>query len=216
VFSRAKETGIRKVLGAGKMQLIIRFLSESLIFFILSFLLAILLYPLFLKPVETYLGHPLVLNLFNTGFLLIAICSVLIVSLLTGLYPAWFLSRPKPVVILKNNLASGIQLNLLKKGLVVGQFVISATIIMTTIIIHNQLTFINKKDLGFNKNNLLNLSFTTWGNKAGAFKQSIQQVPGVQSVSIANWAPAEGAGNMSREITLPGQKEKVNVFFYRG
>lgn len=216
VFSRAKETGIRKVLGAGKIQLIIRFLSESLIFFILSFLLAILLYPLFLKPVEAYLGHPLALNLFNTGFLLIAIGSVLLVSLLTGLYPAWFLSRPKPFIILKNNIASGVQLNLLKKGLVVGQFIISAAIIMSAIIIHNQLTFINQKDLGFNKNNLLNLSFTMWGKKAGAFKQDIQQIPGVQSVSIANWAPAEGAGNMSREISVPGQKEKVNVFYIEG
>jgi len=216
VFSRAKETGIRKVLGAGKFQLIIRFLSESLIFFMLSFGLAMLLYPLFIKPVETYLDHKLVLNLYNSSFLTIAIGCVLLVSLLTGLYPAWYLSRPKPIVILRNKVSSDIQLNLLKKGLVVGQFVISITIIMATIIVHNQLSYINNKDLGFNKNNLLNIHFTNWGASGEAFKQSIKQLPGVENASIANWAPTEGAGGMSREVLIPGQKSKTQVFYIEG
>jgi putative ABC transport system permease protein len=216
VFNRSKETGIRKVLGAAKMQLIVRFLSESFIFFMLSFLLAILMYPVFLKPVETYLGHNLVLNLYNSGFLTIAIGGVILVSLLTGLYPAWFLSRPKPVVILRNNIAGDVQLNLLKKGLVVGQFVISITIIMATIIVHNQLNFMSHKDLGFNKNNLLNISFTDWEKSAEAFKQDIKQIPGVQNVSISNWAPTEGSGTMSREVSVPGQKGKITVYFIEG
>lgn len=216
VFNRSKETGIRKVLGAEKMQLIIRFLAESLIFFVLSFLLAVLMYPVFLKPVETYLGHQLVLNLFNGSFLIIAICSVFLVSLLTGLYPAWYLSRPKPIVILRNKGAGDMQLNLLKKALVVGQFVISAAIIMVTIIVHNQLSFIDQKDLGFNKNNLLNISFTSWGQSGAAFKQSVRQLPGVQTASICNWAPSEGPGSMSSEVAVPGQKSKVNVYFIQG
>ena len=212
VFNRSKETGIRKVLGAQKMQLIIRFLSESLIFFIISFALAILLYPFFLKPVETYLGHQLVLNLYSKSFLIIAVCCVFLVSLLTGLYPAWFLSRPKPIVILRNRIASDVQLNFLKKGLVVGQFVISVTIIMAAIIVHNQLGFINKKDLGFDKNNLLNISYTSWGESGAAFKQAVKQLPGVQSVSISNWYPAcGGPGDMSRNVSIPGQKDKLQV-----
>ncbi|SDT29605.1 putative ABC transport system permease protein [Mucilaginibacter mallensis] len=216
VFNRSKETGIRKVLGAEKFQLIIRFLSESLIFFILSFALAILLYPLFIKPVETFLDHQLVLNLYNGSFLIIAIGCVFGVSFLTGLYPAWYLSRPKPIVILRNKLASDVQLNVLKKGLVIGQFVISVTIIMATIIVHNQLGYMNNKDLGFDKNNLLNISFTDWAESGAAFKQAVKKIPGVQNVSIANWAPTEGSGSMSREVSVPGQKGKIEVFFIEG
>jgi putative ABC transport system permease protein len=216
VFNRSKETGIRKVLGAAKIQLIVRFLSESFIFFIISFALAILLYPVFIKPVETYLGHPLVLNLYNSSFLTIAIGCVILVSLLTGLYPAWFLSRPKPIAILKNNISSDVKLNFLKKGLVVGQFVISIAIIMATIIVHNQLNFMSHKDLGFDKNNLLNISFGDWGKTGQAFKQEIKQIPGVTEASIADWAPTEGSGSNSREVSVPGQNGKVNVFFIQG
>jgi len=216
VFSRSKETGIRKVLGAQKLQLIIRFLSESLIFFILSFLLALILYPVFLKPVESYMGHLLVLNLYNSTFLLIAVGGVFIVSLLTGLYPAWYLSRPQPIVILRNNTVSNLQLNLLKKALVVGQFAISATIIIVTLVVHTQLDFMSHRDLGFNKNNLLNIGWTNWGTQADAFKQAVKQVPGVENVSISNWYPTSGAGGMSQQITVPGQKEKLTAYFIEG
>jgi putative ABC transport system permease protein len=179
-------------------------------------MIALLLYPCFIKPVEAYLGHKLVLNLYNRSFLLITIGGVFTVSLLTGLYPAWFLARPNPIVIIRKNMASDVQLNFLKKGLVVGQFVISVAIIMAAIIVHDQISFINNKDLGFNKNNLLNISFTMWGESAPAFKQVVKQIPGVQDASVANWAPAEGAGSMSMEVTPPGQKEKISVFFITG
>jgi len=217
VFNRSKETGIRKVLGAQKVQLVIRFLAESLIFFILSFAFSMLLYPLLLKPVETYLGHPLVLNLYSSSYLAIAVLSVFAISLLTGLYPAWFLSRPKPVVILRSKTSSDFHLNILKKGLVVGQFVISVSIIIAAIIVHDQLNFISHKDLGFNKNNLVDISFTSWGESSDAFKQAIKRVPGVQEVSISDWCPGEGgAGTMSFQVTPPGQKANLDVFFIQG
>jgi putative ABC transport system permease protein len=215
VFSRTKETGIRKVLGAEKLQLIARFITESILFFVIAFCFALLLYPFFIKPVETYLGHQLVLSLYNTSFLLLAVGGIFLLSLLTGLYPAWFLSRPNPIVIVRKN-NSGFQLNALKKGLVVGQFVVSIGIIMATIIVRDQISFINHKNLGFDKNNLLNLSFTMWGQSAPAFKQAVKQLPGVENASIANWAPAEGAGSESVEKPVPGQKEKMTIYFITG
>ncbi len=216
VFNRAKETGIRKVLGAEKLQLIIRFLAESLLFFVIAFAIAIILYPLFIKPVQTYLGHKLVLNLYNTSFLVLTICCVLFVSLLTGLYPAWYLSRPRPVVILRDKLSRGVQLNFLKKCLVVGQFVISATIILITLVVHNQLSYINKKDLGYDKNNLLSVDFSNWGTKGADFKQNVKHIPGVENVSIANWSPSRAPFSMSNEVTIPGEKEKTTVYFING
>jgi len=216
IFNRSKETGIRKVLGANKTQLIIRFLSESLIFFIISFILAVILYPLFLTPVETYMGHPLTLNLYHSSFLAVTIAAVLLVSLLTGLYPAWFLSRPQPIVIMRNKTASSFQLNVLKKGLVVGQFVISVSIIIVALVVHNQLSFISNKDLGFNKNNLLNIPYTNWGAHGQAFKQQVKQFTGVENASISAWYPTSGKGDMSMLVQLPGQKELVNVNYIEG
>jgi len=217
VFYQAKETGIRKVLGAGKAQLIVRFLSESLIFFVVSFIVAFVLYPVFLKPVEGFLGHELILNLRNSTFLLTAVCLVLITSLLTGLYPAWFLSRPQPIVILRDKLKGNVQLNLLKKVLVVGQFVISVAIIIVTIVVHNQIDFMSKKDLGFNKNNLLSINYTAWGDKSTAFKNAIKQIPNVENAAISEWYPGSGgAGNMSRTVNIPGSTEKINAYYIEG
>ena len=214
VFNRAKETGIRKVLGAGKFQLMTRFLSESLLFFIISFTLALILYPLFLKPLEAYMGHPLVINLYDKSFLIIATGMVLVISLVTGLYPAWFLSRPQPMVIMRNKIADGAQLNFLKKALVIGQFVISVTLVIVTFVVHNQLSFMNKKDLGFDKNNLMSISFTDWGTKGSIFKQSIKQLHGVENASITYWYPAIGGfGDMSSDLKLPGQKDRTTVYF---
>ncbi|MCQ6956599.1 ABC transporter permease [Mucilaginibacter aquariorum] len=214
VFNRAKETGVRKVLGAGKGQLLVRFLSESVLFFVISFLLAIFLYPFLLKPVETYLGHQLVSNLYSSAFLFITVCGVLLVSVCTGLYPAWFLSRPKPIVILRDKVSADIQLNFLKKALVVGQFVISVAIIGITVIVHNQISFMSNKDLGFDKNNLLNISYTEWGKSGKAFKQQVKQISGVQNASITDWYPSSGAGNMSRTVLV--QKDKMDVYFIQG
>ena len=216
VFNRAKETGIRKVLGAEKLQLIGRYLAESLLFFIIAFVVAIILYPFFIKPVQTYMGHHLVLNLYNSTFLILTVCGVFIVSLLTGLYPAWYLSRPKPVVILRNNLSGGVQLNLLKKVLVVGQFVISAAIILVTLVVNSQLNYISKKDLGYDKNNLLGIDFSNWGTQGETFKQAVKRIPGVENASISGWSPTQVTASMSMDIDVPGQKEKITANYIWG
>jgi len=211
VFNRAKETGVRKVLGAVNSQLIIRFLSESVLFFVISFSLAIILYPLLLKPVETYLDHKLVVNLYNSIFLLVTIIGVLIISIATGLYPAWYLSRPKPAVILRDKISSDIGINFLKKALVVGQFAISVTIIIITLVVHNQLDFMSHKDLGFDKNNLINIDFSDWGKSGQSFKTELMRMPGVTGASITNWYPSSGSGNMSRTVKVGN--EKMTLYF---
>ncbi|TWR31362.1 FtsX-like permease family protein [Mucilaginibacter pallidiroseus] len=211
VFNRAKETGIRKVLGAGKGQLMLRFLTESVLFFAISFVIALTLYPFLIKYVEEFMGHKLAINLYSSAFLLGVILVVLLVSLGTGLYPAWYLSKPKPVVILRDKVSSGMQLNILKKALVVGQFAISVSIIIITIVVQKQLNFMNTKDLGFDKNNLINIDYNDWGKYGQAFKKRVKAIPGVQNASITNWYPSSGTGSMS--IEMPIGKEKKEVFF---
>src|SRR5699024_2099896 len=104
-LKRVKETGIRKVLGAGKRHLIAQFLFESLLFFTISFILSILLYNLFIGGVENFIGHPLTLTFIDhTGLLAAAGGIIFIVSLFTGLYPALLLSRPKAINIIRGNI----------------------------------------------------------------------------------------------------------------
>ncbi|WP_186458736.1 FtsX-like permease family protein [Mucilaginibacter achroorhodeus] len=214
VFTRARETGVRKVLGAGTAQIIARFLAESILFFALSFAIAVILYPILIKYVEVYLGHPLVINLFNGAFLFIAIAGVAMVSLLTGLYPAWYLSKPKPTVIFRDKLPTSGGLNLLKRSLIVGQFTISATIIIATLVVRYQVNFMSQRDLGFDKSNLVNIDFTDWGKTGEGFKNAVKQIPGVTGASITNWYPSSGSGSMSRGVKL--DKKNVTLYFIQG
>ncbi|MCC8409380.1 FtsX-like permease family protein [Mucilaginibacter sp. UR6-1] len=216
IFTRMQETGVRKVLGASKGQLISRYITESVLFFVIAFVLAIGAASLFIPYVEAYLGHALVFNVYNIGFVGMAILAMLLVSLLTGIYPAWYLSRPGPMTILRSQLPSGFKLNWLKRSLVVGQFVISIGIIIATLVVHYQLNYIDTADVGFDKNNLVKLNYNNWGPGAEAFKQRLRQLPGVENVSISSWSPGEGPGNMSTEISVPGQSGKVVVNYIRG
>lgn len=206
-IKRVREVGIRKVLGADKKELIAQFLFESLLFFLISFSLSIVLYNFFSKPLEAYLGHSLTLNLAN-NLLLFSLTSlvVLIVSLFTGLYPSWLISRPKAVVVLKGKLSVNTNSGLLRKSLVVTQFAISIIILIATIVVQTQLHFINKKDIGYDKNNLISIDYTNFGTKGAAFKQEILKIAGVESASVCNWVPSYGAAYMTRNVDDPNQK----------
>ncbi|RYY07546.1 MAG: ABC transporter permease [Sphingobacteriaceae bacterium] len=217
-IKRVREVGIRKVLGADKKELIAQFLFESLLFFVISFVLSIFLYNFFIQPLEAYLGHSLTLNLLH-NFTLFSLTTfvVLIVSLFTGLYPAWLVSQPKAVVILKGKLSVNTNSDWLRKSLVVVQFTISIVILIATIVVQTQLNFISKKDLGFDKNNLISIYFTNFGTKGGTFKQEILKIPGVESVSIENWVPSYGGADMTLFVDDPDQKgNKVMVNFING
>lgn len=219
-ITRLKESGMRKILGARRKQLVFQFLSESLMFFSLSTGFAIVLYQLSLPLVEVYLGHQLAqtflsrLSLFVSGSAVI-----LLVSLATGIYPAWLMSGFKPAATLKGNLFSTVSSgqNLLRKSLVVLQFSLSIIVLLAMIIVQQQVRFMDTKDVGFNKNNLLNIAGISWDNKGGAFKNELLRIPGIESASISNWAPSQGAGYMSREIDDPNQPgNKINVWYIAG
>jgi len=217
-IKRVREVGIRKVLGAGKKELVVQFLFESLLFFFISFVLSIVFYQFFTKPLETYLGHNLTLNLANNIALLgVTSLVVLLVSLFTGLYPAWLISRPKAVVVLKGKLSAKTDPNLLRKSLVVMQFTIAIIILVVTLVVQLQLRFIDHKDLGFDKNNLISIDQSNFGTKGASFKQEILKIAGVESASISTWVPSVGAGYMSKMVDDPNHKgSKVEVNYISG
>jgi len=215
-LKRLREAGIRKILGAGKGVLIAQFLFESLLFFFISFVLAMVLYSIFLKYVEIYLGHNLTLAL-QSNFFLFAITSaiVLIVSILTGIYPAFLISAQNPVSTLKGKISTSIGSNLLRRGLVVFQFSISVVVLIVTVIVQSQLHFMDNKDLGFDKNNLLHLNDISWGGKNNAFKQQVLALPGVENATVTSWYPSSGSGGyMSTTIDDPNQKNnKIKAWY---
>jgi putative ABC transport system permease protein len=215
-LKRIKEAGIRKVLGAEKRELVAQFLFESLLFFLISFIAGMVLYTIMLKPVETYLGYPLTLTL-QSNFLLLSVTTgfVLLVSLLTGIYPAMLISAQNPVATIKGKISAGIGSNMLRKGLVVAQFTISVAVLIVTIVVQSQLRYMDMKDLGFNQSNLLDIKQMSWDGKANVFKQQVLGITGVEKATLTTWAPGSGSGGyMSMEAGNPKDKnDRLKIWY---
>jgi putative ABC transport system permease protein len=156
---RAKEVGVRKVMGAGKNKLIIQFIGESLMMsFIAVFVAAGLIY-IMLPAFNSLVEKQLSIDLFNPVHLGFIIGIGFITGLIAGSYPAFYLSSFNPVYVLKGiKIKAGSGVNFIRKGLVVSQFVISIVLIISTIIIYQQVNHIKTRNLGYNKDNLLNVN----------------------------------------------------------
>lgn len=215
-LKRVREAGIRKVLGADRRELIAQFLFESLLFFCISFAAGMFLYAVFLKPVETYIGHPLAITMqSNIVLFIITCCFMLIVSAVTGIYPALLVSAQNPVSTLKGKISQHIGSNFLRKTLVVAQFTISVAVLTVTIIVQKQLHFMDNKDLGYDKSNLLHFTNFSWDGKGNVFKHEVLTIPGVENASIASWYPESGGGGyMTLDANDPAQKgNKLKVWY---
>ncbi|MEO6187329.1 MAG: FtsX-like permease family protein, partial [Ginsengibacter sp.] len=215
-LQRLKETGVRKVLGAGRGQLIAQFLTESLLFFLIAGSLAIVVYKLSLHPVENYLGHPVVQTFLSNLSLFLSACGIiLLIGFFTGIYPAWVVSGFKPASTLKGKFTGNVSgHNLVRKSLVVLQFAISIVVLIAMIVVQQQVSFMKNKNIGFNKNNLLSIGSVSWDGKGDVFKNELLNQPGVVSASITGWTPTQGAGTMSREIDDPGHPgNKITVWY---
>lgn len=198
---RAKEVGIRKVSGAFRFQLFWQFISESFIIsfmaLLLSFVLMIFLLPSFNTLAGTQLNYD---ALTNPAVLVAAFGFIGVIALLAGSYPAMMLSRFQPVKILKGafkNTSSG---TVLRKGLIVFQFVISVFLIISTFIIKDQLNLIQHKKLGYNRDNVLLMDMDTKMNQSAALiKTELMSIPYVKAVSKAYESPVsiKGGYNMS-------------------
>ena len=149
---RAAEVGVRKSVGAGKVQLVRQFLGESMLISMISFVLALALawivLPFFNKLAEQHLTFSVSKNLglFGSFFGL-----ALLTGLVAGIYPAFYLSSFKPVEVLKGKFSNSLSATFLRKGLVVFQFVISAGLILASLVISEQMKFLQSIDLGFQK-----------------------------------------------------------------
>ncbi len=188
---RAKEVGVRKVLGSLRKNLIAQFLSESLLISFLSMILALVIAALLLPYFNTLSGKSFTLNDFLSPWLLPALLLlVIIVGILAGIYPAFYLSSFKPVDVLKGKLATGFKSSWLRNGLVVFQFAISIFLIIGTLVIYSQLNFIRNKDIGYNRSQVLIIKNTdALGKDAKVFKDETLQLSGVESATMTGYLP---------------------------
>ncbi|MEP7255487.1 MAG: ABC transporter permease [Ferruginibacter sp.] len=189
--SRGKEVGIRKVLGTERKTLIAQFLVESTITAFISLLIAIVIATLVLPLFNDVAAKSLsVKDLLNIKILAFIILLPFVVGLLAGSYPALFLSKFKPIVVLKGNTNTGFKKSNLRNVLVVFQFATSIMLIIGTIIVYSQLQYIQTKKLGFNKDQVLIIDGAyALNNNVQAFKNEVLAMPGVISGTISSYLP---------------------------
>ena len=191
--NRAKEVGVRKVMGSQRGQLIQQFLSESFILTFFSFLISIGIAYLFLPVFNGLADKKLGLPFDEIWFYVLLIIACLLVALLAGLYPAFFLSAFKPATVLKGKLAKGAKSGFVRSGLVVFQFVVSIFLIIATITINRQLNFIQKRNLGFEKNQLVIVKEAyNLGNSLQPFKDEVLRNSFIMSGTVSGYVPVDG------------------------
>lgn len=187
---RAKEVGVRKVMGAVRHSLVYQFLGESMVLTVIGLAIAVLVVQLLLPYFNSLTGKNL--DMFaNLAFLYWMGGIALFTGLAAGLYPAFYLSSFKPVSVLKGRLSNIASAVLLRKGLVVFQFTVSIILILGAIVIGQQLSFLQNRNLGFDKEQKLVVPFRN--TKAvvnyNAFRQEVLRIPGVQAATSGSVYP---------------------------
>lgn len=218
--NRAKEVGLRKVIGSQRSALVSQFLTESILYsvcaFVLGFVLAWVALPFFNQMTGKSLTIP-----FTAWWLLpLFIASALFIGLLAGLYPSFYLSSFKPIQVLKGNLARGSRNAGLRSTLVVFQFTTSIVLLIGTVVIYRQMQFILHSKIGFDKDQVLLLQGAgTLGNKVKTMKDELLKLPSVSNVSVSGYLPVESKrdgnpfykeGKQKEEASIGGQKWYVD------
>jgi putative ABC transport system permease protein len=194
---RAREVGIRKVLGTDRKNLIVQFLTESVIVSYFAIILSIVLVYLLLPVFNSISGKSLLFSsLLSPIVLLVLIIAPAVVGVLAGSYPAFFLSAFKPVTVLKGRLLSGKKGGILRGSLVVFQLTASIILIIGTIVIYRQLNYVQNKNLGYNKDQVLIIDGTTeLKNNITAFKNEMMRIPGVKMGTVSGFLPVPSERN---------------------
>jgi putative ABC transport system permease protein len=188
---RATEVGIRKVAGAIRQKLIWQFLAESFLTTVMALLLAIILVELFLPQFNLLADKKLTLASIGSLYLVIGLLLIgTFVGFASGSYPAFFLSSFKPVEVLKIGAMRGIRGSYLRSFLVTFQFIITIVLFICTILVNRQMKYINEKDLGFSKQNLVVIDRAhVLEDGMEAFRQELLKNPAVVQVSASSAVP---------------------------
>jgi putative ABC transport system permease protein len=216
--TRAKEVGIRKTLGSNKAKLVGQFLTESIMVCFAAVIVALALLEIILPLFNQFINRNLELNLFDNFFTIpILILFVIVVGILAGSYPAFYLSSFRPVHLLRAKFDTRYRKSTLRSGLVVIQFAVSIALLIGTIIIKNQLDYIQNKKLGFNKENLYAIKNAgILGERLEPFKQELLKNPNIttltnSSVMFTTGIPGNGYLYNKKMGTDPISSQFIDV-----
>lgn len=191
--NRAKEVGVRKVMGSFRSHLVRQFLTESILLSLLSFIIAIGIAFLLLPVFNDLAGRQLSIPFQSGELYLMLIGGAIVTGLLAGMYPSFFLSAFKPVNVLKGNVSLGMKSGLIRSSLVVFQFAISIILIISTLAVFNQLNFIQTKKIGFNKDQVIMVDDShALGKNLLTYKNEILNNSMIESGTLSGFLPVSG------------------------
>lgn len=214
-ISRAKEVGVRKAIGSNRKQLITQFFFESALFNTLALLLALALMAIMIPSFNQLSGQELSYTLFTKSTFWIGLAGLFVVGVfLSGAYPAFVLSRFKPVEVLKGKMVSTQQGALLRKSLVVLQFAASLFLLIGTLTVYQQIQFMRKQSLGLDIDKTLVVvppvvADSTYLSQMTAFKENLLKYPSIQSVAAATTIPGQPVGWNAGGIKLVTQDQEL-------
>ncbi len=210
--NRAKEVGLRKVVGSMRSSIVQQFLTESVLFSMLSFVVGIVL-AFFLLPYFNILSAKSLVFPWSEWLLLpIIFGASLMIGLLAGVYPSFYLSSFQPIQVLKGAISKGSKGSPLRSALVVFQFTTSVVLIVGTIIIYQQMEFILNKKIGFEKDQVLMIQGAgTLGDQATSFKNELLKTSQIKSVTISDYLPVRGTKRNQNEFWNDGKKSQDNA-----
>ncbi len=209
---RGKEVGVRKVIGAERSALIVQFVSEAFLITILAFIVGLALTYCLLPTFSSLTGKTLMLEYSNPYFIGLLIGMVILTAIIAGGYPALFLASLEPNKVLKGSLKFGNNAILFRKGLVVFQFLMSALLIISAIIVQKQVNFIKTENLGLDRHNLLyvNVEGDLFKNRE-LFKQDLLKSSAIHSLTTSARMPINNEGS-AKGLEWPGMQPGKSIF----
>lgn len=205
--NRAKEVGLRKVVGSSRTNLIFQFLAESMLLTLISFVVGVVLAQSVMPLFQEMTGIPLSMPWVNPFFIPVLFLSALLVGGLAGFYPSIYLSAFSPINVLKGKLRLGSRSGGFQSSLVIFQFTVSIILIIGTLIINEQMSFILTSKVGFEKEQVIQLYGTNMlGDKDEIFKDELARLQGIESVTISDYLPLENTKRNGNSFTNEGRE----------
>jgi hypothetical protein len=213
---RAKEVGLRKVVGSSRKQLIGQFFAESMTYSFFSLLISILMLIILLPSFNQFTGKHIELQMMHVSFWGSLVLLMLLTGIIAGSYPALYLSSLRPVLIMKGVTRSSRESILFRKGLTVFQFVLSIILLVSTIVITRQTNYVQNTNLGYDRQNLIYTRIEgelSKQNKYLLFKNRVTQMPGVEMVDRSSEAPHAMDFIVTDAVNWEGKDKNASVGF---
>ena len=212
---RAREIGVRKAIGAGRLSLTGQFLSEAVFLALIAYVFATVLILLLTPAFNELTGKNIVLADLNSSFLTLSFGITLLVGLLAGAYPALYLSSFNPLSTLKGVFNHRPSAATLRKGLVVFQFSLSVLLIVATMTVYQQIEYIKTRDLGFDRDNIVYVAQEgALNNQYDVIRQELLNRPGIEAVTASNSSPLSirgSTGGATWEGKLPDEEYEISI-----